>query len=144
MRALVVVLKALAVVAMLIGVGHLTMGLQSEVLLGARLPAEIIAAPVLDSQNRFYGVVFMGNGALVWLCARDVARHAALLRTVATFIFLGGFGRLVSIALTGLPTPQVIVLIAIELLGMPLLLWWHLRVLRRQPIGAVAPAAKIA
>ncbi len=130
MPAFVVVLQVLAVVAMLVGAGHLTMGLQSDVLLGARLPAEVIADPVLDSQNRFYGVVFIGNGALVWLCARDPARYATVLRIVAAFIFAGGLARLLSIALTGAPSPQVFALIAVELFGIPLLLAWHRRLLR--------------
>jgi len=52
-------LKVVAFVPILVGVLHLVLGLNADVLLGARLPAAVIADPALDSQNRFYGVAFM-------------------------------------------------------------------------------------
>lgn len=131
MRTFTIFLKALAPIPVLVGLSHLLMGLGSDALLGAKLPMEVLSDPVLDSQNRFYGVVFIGYGVLIFLCASDVQKYSSVLRIVASFIFLGGFGRLVSIALFGLPTPQVIALIAIELVGVPLLLWWHSQVLQQ-------------
>ena len=131
MRVFTIVLKVLASVPVLVGLSHLFMGLGSDALLGAKLPLEVLSDPVLDSQNRFYGVIFIGYGTLIFLCASDVRKYSSVLRIVAGFIFLGGFGRLVSIVLFGLPTPPVIALIAVELIGVPLLLWWHFRVLQQ-------------
>jgi hypothetical protein len=46
-------LKIIAPVPILVGALHLILGLNADVLLGARLPALVIADPTLDSQNRF-------------------------------------------------------------------------------------------
>ena len=43
----------------IVGALHLTLGLNADVLLGAKVPAETLSDPALDSQNRFYGVAFM-------------------------------------------------------------------------------------
>ncbi len=135
MRALTIFLKLLAPVPVLVGLFHFFMGAGADALLGAKLPAEVLSDPVLDSQNRFYGTVFMGYGVLVFLCAADLRKYASILRTAAAFIFLGGVARMISVFLHGLPTPPVVALIAIELIGMPLLLWWHTRVLRNNAAG---------
>jgi Domain of unknown function (DUF4345) len=130
MQAFATVLKLLAPIPVLVGVMHLVLGPASDVLLGARATDTLLGDPVLDSQNRFYGVVFMGYGALLFLCATDVRRHATLFRILAGFIFLGGVARLLSMALRGVPSAPVVALTVVELAGIPLLLWWHARVLR--------------
>ena len=129
MRAFVLTLRVLAVVFIAVGASHLLLGLLSDMSLGARVPPDVVADPVLDSQNRFYGVVFAGNGALLWLVARDPARWALVLRIVSWFVFLGGLARVLAMILHGVPTAPVLLLIAIEVVGFPLLLWWHQRVI---------------
>ena len=56
MKTLELVLKLCAPVFLLVGVLHLAIGVEADVLLGAKLPAAALADPALDSQNRFYGV----------------------------------------------------------------------------------------
>ncbi|MDE0856456.1 MAG: DUF4345 domain-containing protein [Nevskia sp.] len=129
MRAFILVLRLLAAVAVAVGLLHLLIGLHADTLLGARLPAQVLADPVLDSQNRFYGTTFIGYGALIFLCAADLRRYAAVLALVAGFVALGGVARLLSIALHGMPPPPVLGLTLLELLGMPALLLWFRRVL---------------
>ncbi len=129
MRAFTLFLKWLAPIPVLVGLLHLLLGLRADVLLGARLPDPVLADPVLDSQSRFYGVAFMGYGALIYLCATDLRKYAAVFGIMGGFLVLGGAGRLVSLAVQGMPSPQVIALAAIELLGVPLLLLWFFRVL---------------
>ena len=51
-------LRVVAPIFILVGALHLFLGLRADVLLGARLPPEVIADPALDSQNRFYGTSF--------------------------------------------------------------------------------------
>jgi hypothetical protein len=121
-------LRLLGLVAMLVGLLHLGFGPGADVMLGAHIPPQVMADPVLDSQNRFYGVSFIGNGALLLLCATDIRKYSAVLRIVAAFVFLGGLARLLVIYLRGLPSAPVIGLIGIELVGVPVLLWWHARV----------------
>ena len=130
MRAFTLLLKLLAPVAIAVGLMHLLIGLHADTLLGAHLPPEVLADPVLDSQNRFYGTTFIGYGALLYLCATDLPRYARVFSILGGFIFLGGCARLIAIALHGMPTPQVIALLLIELLGVPPLLLWHRRLLK--------------
>ncbi|MSP60793.1 MAG: hypothetical protein EXR72_10710 [Myxococcales bacterium] len=54
MATLARVLKLLAPIAILVGLLHVAMGLRTDVMLGAKLPVDVISDPVLDSQNRFY------------------------------------------------------------------------------------------
>ncbi len=129
MRAFTNFLKCLAPVPVLVGGLHLLIGLRADVLLGARLPDAVLADPVLDSQNRFYGVSFMIYGVLLYLCATDLRKYALVFRFLVGFMFLGGVARLLALALHGMPAAPVIALGVIELAGMPLVLLWHSRVL---------------
>lgn len=124
-------LRLLAPVAVFVGCLHLVLGLGADALLGAHLPPGVMADPVLDSQNRFYGVSFMIYGALLWVCASDVRRYAPVFRLVAAFLFLGGVARVVAMALHGAPSVQVLGLLAIELVAPPLLLVWQRATLAR-------------
>ena len=123
-------LKLLAPVPVLVGILHVVLGPGADVLLGAELSWEAIHDPVLDSQNRFYGVVFMGYGLLFWVCAMDLRKYAAVFRIAAGFVFLGGLARLISISVVGVPSATVVFLTVVELLAVPPLVWWHWRVLR--------------
>lgn len=131
MQALTTVLKGLAAITVLVSLLHVLLGPGAEVLLGAQIPPEVRQDPVLDSQNRFYGMIFMGYGALLYLCSTNLKRHAVLLRILCAFIFAGGLARLLSMLVYGLPTAPVLLLTAIELAGVPLLLLWHGMVVAR-------------
>ena len=67
-----------------VGTLHLTLGLNADVMLGATLPPAVIADPVLDSQNRFYGVSFALYGILLWLFARDMQRYAPVFTSLSS------------------------------------------------------------
>ena len=61
------VLKVVSPVFFLIGFGHLMFGVGADVQLGANVSAQSLADPVLDSQNRFYGVIFtVYGGCSIW------------------------------------------------------------------------------
>lgn len=118
------VLKVLAPIFLVVGALHLVLGAAAEVMLGASLSTESLADPVLDSQNRFYGVVFSLYGVLLYLCATDLSRYRPVLVSVLLVFFAGGLARLVSMTTHGLPSVPVIGLFASEILIPPLLLWW--------------------
>ena len=124
------ILRLTAPVFVLIGALHLVLGPGAEVLLGAQLPAEALADPVLDSQNRFYGVAFSVYGVLLFLAASDLERYGPVLKVLLWVFFAGGLARLVSIALVGWPPPLVLALTVLELLPPPLLLLWLARLQR--------------
>ena len=130
MAALTTLLKFIAPIPMVVGLMHIVLGLQTDVLLGAKVAVELLSDPVLDSQNRFYGAIFMGYGALIFLCTTNLRQHATLFRILSGGVLLGGLARVVSIVLHGVPSTPVLGLIAIELLGVPLLVWWHSRAVR--------------
>jgi hypothetical protein len=130
MRSLALVLKLGAPVFILVGALHLIYGVGAEVLLGANIPVEAISDPVLDSQNRFYGVSFTLYGVLLFLCSNNIQKYSAVLKCVIWVFFAAGVARLVSIGLYGMPSILVLVLLSSELLIPPVLAFWLSRVLR--------------
>lgn len=135
MTALARVLKLCAPVFLLVGLLHLALGLQADVLLGARLSADAFADPTLDSQNRFYGVAFTLYGVLLFLCATDIVKYAQVLRCVLWVFFAAGVARLVALAIHGLPPVPVIALLLSELILPPVLVLWLNRVLKSAAAG---------
>jgi Domain of unknown function (DUF4345) len=129
MSNLAFVLKLGAPVFFLVGALHLSYGLEAEVLLGATIPVDAISDPVLDSQNRFYGVSFTLFGVLLFLCSTDIPKYATVLRCVIWVFFAAGIARFVSIGLYGLPSALVLLLLASEVLLPPLLEVWLRRAL---------------
>jgi hypothetical protein len=123
-------LKVVAPVFVAVGALHLALGVGADVLLGAKLPAEALGDPALDSQNRFYGVAFSLYGVLLYLCATDLRKFATVLRCVLWVFFAAGLARLVSIASHGVPPPPVLALLASELALPPLLHLWLSKALR--------------
>jgi hypothetical protein len=137
MSALATFLRILAPICILVGALHLVLGLHADVLLGARIPADVIADPTLDSQNRFYGTSFTIYGTLLWLCASDLAKYAPVLRRLLAVFFAGGLARLVSMAVRGAPTSLVLALMAMELVVPLVTLGW----LSRATAAATEPSS---
>jgi hypothetical protein len=98
---------------------------------GAALPAEALSDPVLNSQIRFWGAIWFGFGVVLWVVARDLHANALWFRLLCGVLFLSGIGRAVSMLQFGLPSPPLIGATALELVGIPLLLWWRSNALRK-------------
>jgi hypothetical protein len=120
-------LKVVASVPILVGILHLVLGLQADVLLGARLPTSVIADPALDSQNRFYGVAFMLYGVVLFVGGSELERYLPMVRAALWIFLAAGLARLVSMLLYGLPPPLVMMLLLVEVVATPLLLMWLAR-----------------
>jgi hypothetical protein len=130
MRAFRMIILLAAVVPLLTGPLDLALGAQAPQLIGARLSAHDLRDPLLNSQIRYFGAIWFGVGVLVMMCLSDLKRHSLLLRVTLGVVFLGGLGRTASLAQFGLPTNPigaafVTVTTLIEIVGVPLLLWWH-------------------
>lgn len=125
MKGLSLILKISSPIFMIIGALHLTIALNADVALGANIPISVINDPVLDSQNRFLGVSFAIFGVLFFLCATDLQKYKTVFYCLIALFFAGGIARLVSLAVVGLPSIQILILTALELLVPPLLLIWH-------------------
>ena len=125
-------LKILAPIFVAVGLLHLVLGMQADVLLGASIPNAVLTDPVLDSQNRFYGVAFSVYGFLLWVCAGDLVTYRTILRLLLAVFFAAGCARLVSLGIYGPPSYLVLGLLASELTLPPLLAWWHAKHIHKQ------------
>lgn len=91
-------------------------------------PLGLPAAPILDSNLRFFGGVWLGVGlAMLWLVP-SIEHQAVLFRALWVAVFLGGVGRLLSWLLIGPPPKPFIGFTLLELLGAPLFIYWQYRV----------------
>lgn len=117
-------LKFSAPIFILVGILHLILGLGADILLGAKIPEQVRLDPVLDSQNRFYGVSFMLYGVLLYHCAKDIIKYKSIIYYILLIFFIAGLSRIVSIVLYGMPSNQVIILLLSELLIPPILINW--------------------
>lgn len=118
-------LQLLSPVFIAVGLLHLFLGARADVLLGASIPEVVLTDPVLDSQNRFYGIAFSVYGFLLWVCASDLLKYRTILQILLAVFFAAGCARIVSIAIYGLPSYLVLGLLASELLLPPVLARWH-------------------
>ena len=122
-------LKLVLPAFVLVGLLHLMFGVSADVMLGAMLDANTVSDPVLDSQNRFYGVSFTSYGFLLYLCATDISKYHLVLRILLCVFFAAGCARLCSIATHGVPSIMVLSLLATEIVLPPLCIVWLSRTL---------------
>jgi len=122
-RALRVATALLGAVPVITGVVGM-MGLSDPLYAGLNLPTDA----TLDSNMRFFGGVWLGLGLCVWWLVPRIATQTALFRAAWLMIAVGGVGRLLSIALVGLPLTPFIAFTALEIVGAPLFIWWQHRV----------------
>jgi hypothetical protein len=101
-------------------------------LLGLRDPLYVrfgvVPNVVLDSNLRFFSGVWFGVGLALFAIVPRLERHGLLFRALWGMIFLGGLGRVVSIADAGMPPAPFLGVLALEILGAPLLVLWHRRI----------------
>lgn len=89
--------------------------------------------PLLDSNLRFLGGVWLGLGlAAFWMVPRLHAQ-TVLFRVVWGAIFIGGLGRLLSMLVVGWPPAPFIAFTLLEIVGAPLFVAWHARVVNPLP-----------
>lgn len=128
-------LLAMGVGCAAIGVLHVVAGI-------AAIPGLADAGANADSQERFFGAIFLAYG-LVWIwTARQRPIPARIVRLLAATFLLGGLARVVSIAFHGLPNWFMLTLLAIELALPPVYLLLanaDERALRAEAAGPVKP-----
>lgn len=86
--------------------------------------------PVLNSQVRFWGAIWLGYGIVLWRTSSHLRRDAALFKVLCGIFGLSGLARLASAIQYGLPGPVLTGAMAIELLGVGLF-GWHASLLSR-------------
>lgn len=131
MRFVKFVAIALSLIAIVTGAMDIVMGVSGQVNIGVGVPAHAPYDPVLDSQVRFLGAVWLGIGIVQWVSIRDPGRYATMLQLCFAAVILGGVGRALSLIMVGLPPRGtglgfVVVALLIELLLVPVA-WLALR-----------------
>ena len=87
--------------------------------------------PSADSEYRFASTFWFAAAPVIWSTVPHIDKQGPRLRAVCGVVFLGGLARLVSWRRTGRPHPLFVGAIALELIGMPLLVAWQAKVDRR-------------
>jgi hypothetical protein len=82
---------------------------------------------MLDSNLRFFSGVWLALGlALYWLIPK-IERQTVLFRVLWAMIFVGGIGRLLSMAMLAWPPVPFVAFTALEIVGAPLFIVWQTR-----------------
>lgn len=124
-RTLQIVSALMGTVPVITGLVQL-MGIHDPLYASLNLPADA----TLDSNMRFLAGVWLGLGlASLWLVPR-ITEETVLFRVLWLMIFLGGIGRVVSMASVGLPLTPFIAFTALEILGAPLFVYWQHKVVQ--------------
>ncbi|MEQ1931142.1 MAG: DUF4345 domain-containing protein [Parvularculaceae bacterium] len=104
-------------ICILISLAHIAFG-------HAIVPGAGPVSASTDNEDRFFATLFLGFGAaLVW-CSRDLDARGSAFKALLAIFLLGGLARLLSIAAAGLPHPLFIFLTGLELILPGLLLFW--------------------
>ncbi len=121
-RLLQVATAVLGVVPVLTGIVAM-FGIDDPIYASAGLPDNAL----LDSNLRFFGGVWLGLGVAVFWLIPNIEKQTVLFRVVWGMIFLGGFGRLVSMLIHGLPPIPFIAFTVLEIVGAPIFVAWQAR-----------------
>jgi hypothetical protein len=97
------------IVAIGIAIAHLILGPES-------IPGSIPVNATMDSEDRFYSILFGAFGlALIW-CSVDIESKSKFVYFLAATFFVGGLARLISMVVAGLPNDLFIFLTVLELI----------------------------
>lgn len=84
----------------------------------------------LDSEFRFTNAFWFAAGLVIYRIIPRIERDTALIRTVLGVVFLGGLARLPALVINGRPHPAFLGALALELIGVPVILLWQSRLAR--------------
>ena len=113
----------LALLTVFLGGASLLLGADSPI-----YPDELPILPMLDSNLRFLGGLGVGLGvALLWITPA-IEKHGTIFRALWLCALAGGIGRIISAIIVGLPPAPVLVFTAIEVPGVPVLIYWQTKV----------------
>jgi len=100
-----------------------------------------VAAPWpvdLDSHFRFLSGFFLAVGIAWYTCIPDIETKAERFRLLAACTFAGGLARLLSLVTAGEPSVGHMAGLCVELLAVPVLVWWQGRVANKAAENARA------
>ncbi len=128
-----VLVTLLAVICFVPGGGATFGGMNtSSSLAGGELifNAESVLRGFMDNQYRFGFGVFFTQGLILLFFLRNIEKYTLLFRFSALSLFIGGLGRASNILEYGVIDSQVVGPTVIELVLIPLLVIWHIRIVK--------------
>lgn len=90
----------------------------------ASIPGSIPVNATLDSEDRFYASLFLGFGAALIWCSRNLGERGGVFFALLAVFFIGGLARIISYIQVGLPHPLFQFLGAVELVLPALFVLW--------------------
>lgn len=93
-----------------------------RVIAPATPPLDGLSGANIDTEMRFYAVLWMAYGGVALWVVRALPERIAILRLMLGVFWLGGVGRIISYFAVGAPHPLFVVLMWIEMVLPPVLL----------------------
>lgn len=137
MNALKLTIRALCVIPFFTGVADVVNGVGLLSLAGARLGSSA-ADPVLNSQVGFWGAIWLGFGVILWRSSSRLRAEPDLFRILCGTLVLSGLARFGSALVHGWPGPELVVAMAVELVGGVGLALWHASAPSRSDLDELA------
>ena len=125
MNALVIVIRVFCLLPLATGLADLVLGARVFGPLGVAFPAAIMSNPALNSQIGFWGAIWFGMTLLLWKCTTDLVKNRDWFFLLCGILFLSGVGRAIAAIQFGLPPAPLSAAMALELIGIPLVVLWH-------------------
>ena len=101
------------------------------VLFGFALTGDRDISVSADSHFRYLSGLLLGLGLCFWATIPRIEERATWFRLLALIVVIGGLGRLLGLALTGIPSLAMVGGLAMELVVTPLLTLWQARIAHR-------------
>ena len=120
-----IVIKAFCLLPLLTGIADMVGGTWILMQGGLQLPHDVAIDPILNSQIKFWGAIWLGFGASLWWVSNEPHKRGTMFIILMSTLFLSGLGRALSYALFGSPGTVLTGAMAIELVGGLLFLLWH-------------------
>lgn len=114
-------LAVLATVAVASGLAGMLFG-------PATLPDGETVNATVDSEYRFTNAFWFTAGLVAWWAVPRVEKATTVLRVTLGAVILGGFARLMAVAASGWPHFVFRIALVVELVVVPILLWWQSRI----------------
>lgn len=117
--------QALVATVAVLGVVPVATGAAGVLLGPAGLPGEEETGSSVDSEYRFLDTFWLAAGITLWWSLREPEQRSRTTRLTLGLASLGGGPRLVSWAQRGAPHRVFTAALGLELVVVPIVLWWH-------------------
>jgi hypothetical protein len=104
------------------------------VLFGQALTGDTVSVSA-ESHFRFLSGLLLGIAICFWSTIPGIEQKTGRFRLLTLLVFIGGLGRLIGLLLTGIPSLTMLGGLALELIVVPILCLWQMRIANRYAEG---------